>query len=161
MTFIFCRFLVTAFHGASEMKLIDKLQLIAVELPKFPSRILDIPCADVFLEKFSDSYIDRQDLSIVIPESDQESELLRDFSLYAQCVEVLRTWRKNCKEKANYRLLLSLPNTVILEINVFGFFLNFVSIPSICIIITANGRGRYRGRAKGAVVPLSLKCHTF
>lgn len=86
------------------VKLIDKLQLILVQFPKFPAVLLDIPCADIFLEKFRDSYIDRQDLSLVTPESDQERELLRILSTDdVQCAEALCMWRKNCKDKANYR----------------------------------------------------------
>ena len=85
------------------MNLIDKLQLIVMQFPKFPSGLLDIPCADVFLDKFSDSYIEKEESSLVTPESDQERELLRVFSLNTHCAKALHMWRKNCKDKANYR----------------------------------------------------------
>ena len=85
------------------MNLIEKLQLIVMQFPKFPSGLLDIPCANVFLDKFSNSYIEKEELSPVIPESEQERELLRVFSLNTQCAEALRTWREKCKDGANYR----------------------------------------------------------
>ena len=101
----FCRFLIAALHEANKMNLIEKLQLIVMQFSKFPAGLIDIPCANVFLDKFSDCYIDRQDLSVVTPESDQERELLRVFSshIHVQCAEALRMWRKNCKDKADYR----------------------------------------------------------
>ena len=85
------------------MELIKKLQLIAIQFPKFPAGLLDIPCAKIILDKFNDSLVDMEEVSRVVPESDQERELLRAFSLHTQCVEALRIWRKDCKDKANYR----------------------------------------------------------
>ena len=101
--YFFCRCLIIALHEANMMKLIEKLQLIVVQFPKFPSWFLDIPCSDVFMDKFSDSLIERQELSHVTPESDQERELLRAFSSRSQCAEALCMWMINCKDKAIYR----------------------------------------------------------
>ena len=100
---LFCRFLITSLHEANRVNLIEKLQLIVIQLSKFPSWILDIPCADVFLDKFSDSHIEKQELSLVTPESDQERELLRSLSTNTHCAGALYMWRKNSKDKANYR----------------------------------------------------------
>ena len=100
---LFCRFFISALHEAKRVNLIIKLQLIVMQFPKFPSGLLDIPCANVFLDKFSDSYIEKEELSPVIPESDQERELLRVLSSNPRCAKALRTWRENCKDKANYR----------------------------------------------------------
>ena len=99
----FCRFLITALHEANMTNLVEKLQLIVMQFSKFPAGLIDIPCADVLLNKLTDSYIERRDLSLVIPESDQERELLRVFFIHTQCAEALCTWRKNCEDRADYR----------------------------------------------------------
>ena len=70
---------------------------------KFPAGLLDIPCADIFLDKLSGSYIEKWELSIVSPESDQERELVRVFSVHTQCAEALLVWKKNCMDEAKYR----------------------------------------------------------
>ena len=101
---LFCRFLMTALHMANkEVTLIDKLLLVVVQLPKFPTWLLDIPFADVFLDQFCDSHLEKQELSLVTQASGQEKELVRAFMLHTQCKEALLMWRKNCKDKANYR----------------------------------------------------------
>ena len=101
---LFYRFLIATLHEANKVYLIEKLQLIVMQFSKFPAGILDIPCANVFLDKFSDSYIEKEELSLITsPESDQERELVRVFFLHTQCAEALRLWKENCKDKANYR----------------------------------------------------------
>lgn len=101
---LFYRFLMTALHMANkEVTLIDKLLLVVVQLPKFPTWLLDIPFADVFLDQFCDSHLEKQELSLVTQASGQEKELVRAFMLHTQCKEALLMWRKNCKDKANYR----------------------------------------------------------
>ena len=106
--YCFYRFLITALHKANKVILIEKLLLIVMQFSKFPAGLLDIPCADVFLDKLSDSYVEKRELSVVIPESDQERELVRVFSVHTQCAEALLVWRKNCKDEANYRYLFIL-----------------------------------------------------
>ena len=88
--------------------MIEKLQLIVMQFSKFPDGLLDIPCADVFLDKLRGSYIDKRELSIVTPESDQERELVRVFSVHTQCADALLVWRKNYKDEANYRYRIRL-----------------------------------------------------
>ena len=80
-----------------------------MQFSKFPHALLDVSCADVFLNKFSDCYIEKEELQPlchVSPESDQERELLKAFSSHTQCVMALRAWKRNCKDKANYRFVL-------------------------------------------------------
>jgi hypothetical protein len=103
MKLLFCRFLIAALHEANLKNLVEKLQLIVMQFSKFPVGHLDIPCAAVFLDRLSDSHVENEELSVVIPESDQERELLRAFSLHTKCAEALRIWKENCKDKANYR----------------------------------------------------------
>ena len=100
---LLCRFLVTALHEAHEENLIDELQLIIMQFSKFPAEFLDIPCTYVLLDKFSGSSIEKQELSLLTPESDQEKELHRAFSQCTQCVDAFCMWKTRCKEKANYR----------------------------------------------------------
>ena len=98
--------MITALHEANKPNLIDKLHLVVMQLSKFPAGLLDIPCADIFLDKLSDSSIDREELSLVVPESGQEKELLRAFSLlHTQRTEALCMWRNNWGDKANYRFV--------------------------------------------------------
>lgn len=77
-----------------------------MQFSKFPHALLDVSCADVFLDKFSDCYIEKEELQHISPESDQEKELLKAFSSHTQCVMALRAWKRNCKDKANYRFVL-------------------------------------------------------
>ena len=95
--------MITALHEAHKANLIEKLQFIVMQFSKFPAWFLDIPCADVFLDKFSDSSVDREEMSLVTPESDQDREIIRALSTGMQFAKALHTWRENCKEKADYR----------------------------------------------------------
>ena len=105
---MFYRSLITGLHKANKANLIEKLELIVMQFSKFPAGLLDIPCADVFLDKLSDSYVEKRELSLVTPESDQERELVRVFSVHTQCADALLVWRKNCKNEANYRYRIRL-----------------------------------------------------
>ena len=91
-----------------------------MQFSKFPAGLLDIPCADVFLDKLSGFYIENWELSVVTPESVQERELVRVFSVHTQCADALLVWRKNCKDEANYRYRIQLHVCTALQLSYSG-----------------------------------------
>ena len=77
------------------------------QLSKFPTELLDSPCANSHLVKLSQSVAEWQDLALYMQLTLAEERGILTASpqvtLARQCTEMFRIWRERFRENANYR----------------------------------------------------------
>ena len=77
------------------------------QLSKFPTELLDSPCADAHLVKLSQSISEWRDLSPYLRLNPAEERgILTAFPLATptrQCIDMLRTWKNKYGTSATYR----------------------------------------------------------